>query len=324
MDYLQNAEVKSQELSIGKESFKALVIPYGEYIPMDVIKKVLQIAKEGVKVIFVNEFPKEIIPMEAGILEDINAICTNVALSELSVFCDSLREIRLENPFSDCVYYHYEQKDADYYMFFNESVSETLTGKVNLPEYNYYYEYDAFSNQLYNTDCNLNLSPYESTVFVCSNTELDVKQKRNIAYKETETLNLNWRISYASAKEYPEFTPIGELAECKDVRTFEQLENKTGTVRYETCFDCKNFDSNVMLELENAWEVAEVFVNGKSAGVRICGPYCFDLTGLLKEKENKIAIEVTNTLGNQQRDAISQYLVIEPFGITGKISLNFN
>ena len=45
------------------------------------------------------------------------------------------------------------------------------------------------------------------------------------------------------------------------------------------------------------------------------------MTGLLKEGENRLAIEVTNTLGTQMRDAISHYLPIEPFGVEGMVHL---
>ena len=88
-------------------------------------------------------------------------------------------------------------------------------------------------------------------------------------------------------------------------------------MRYEgtTQLEKKNIERSIWLDLGNAYETAEVFVNGKSAGVRICKPYRFELTGLLKEGENRLAIEVTNTLGTQMRDAISHYLPIEPFGV---------
>ena len=49
------------------------------------------------------------------------------------------------------------------------------------------------------------------------------------------------------------------------------FENKSGTVRYEgtTQLEKKNIERSIWLDLGNAYETAEVFVNGKSAGVRI-------------------------------------------------------
>lgn len=80
-------------------------------------------------------------------------------------------------------------------------------------------------------------------------------------------------------------------------------------------------NGKTVLEIENAYETVEVFVNGRSAGVRLSKPYRFDLSEFLEDGKNKLAIEVTNTLGTTIRDAISHYLPIEPFGIDGEIVL---
>ena len=77
----------------------------------------------------------------------------------------------------------------------------------------------------------------------------------------------------------------------------------------------------MILDLGTVYETAEVFINGTSAGIRICKPYRFDLTSLLRDGENQIAVEITNTLGTQMRDPISHYLPIEPFGVEGPMRL---
>jgi len=79
--------------------------------------------------------------------------------------------------------------------------------------------------------------------------------------------------------------------------------------------------SSLILDLGNAYETAEVFINNISVGVRICKPYRFDLTSFLQEGQNQIVVEVTNTLGTQMRDPISHYLPIEPFGVEGPVRM---
>ena len=107
------------------------------------------------------------------------------------------------------------------------------------------------------------------------------------------------------------------------INSITGFENKSGTVRYEGTMQLEKIDTerSIQLELGNTYETAEVFVNGHSEGVRICKPYRFHLTGLLREGENQLAVEVTNTLGTQMRDAISHYLPIEPFGVEGMVHL---
>lgn len=55
-------------------------------------------------------------------------------------------------------------------------------------------------------------------------------------------------------------------------------------------------DGRLILELTDAYEGVELFINGRSAGIQIVAPYRYDLTGYVKEGENRLAIEVATTL----------------------------
>jgi len=120
---------------------------------------------------------------------------------------------------------------------------------------------------------------------------------------------------------YPDFKETLPVREVVTVNTIDGYEDKCGTVSYETVFTVKEAPDEVFLDLGTVYEIAEVFVNNKSAGVKLCPPYVFDLTGLVKLGENLLRVEVTNTLGTQIRDGLSQYLVIEPFGVEGPVIL---
>ena len=139
----------------------------------------------------------------------------------------------------------------------------------------------------------------------------------------TDLLPEKWKVTFADSCSYPEFIETVPTEKLDLISSITGYENKSGTVRYEgtTQLEKKDIERNICLDLGNAYETAEVFVTGHSTGVRICKPYRFELTGLLKEGENRLAIEVTNTLGTQMRDAISHYLPIEPFGVEGMVHL---
>jgi len=55
----------------------------------------------------------------------------------------------------------------------------------------------------------------------------------------------------------------------------------------------------VFLDLGDVRNIAEVRVNGKSAGTQLWPPYRFDITELLKAGSNRLQIGVTNTLANR-------------------------
>ena len=51
-----------------------------------------------------------------------------------------------------------------------------------------------------------------------------------------------------------------------------------------------------ILEITDAYEGVEVFVNGKSLGIQVVPPYRYDLTEGLVKGTNELVIEVATTL----------------------------
>ena len=71
----------------------------------------------------------------------------------------------------------------------------------------------------------------------------------------------------------------------------------SGSGIYETCF--KKPTSPAVLDLGDVRYTTEVFVNGKSLGVKVMPPYRYELPEELLSDDNKLEIRVTNTPGNQ-------------------------
>ncbi len=328
VDYLLAAEIQEQQLEINGERFAVLIVPGSSYIPAAAVAKMEQAAAAGVAIIFVEKPPRFPAGAEIQHLQQ----CRCVPLEDLAEACDEYREIRLEPAFKNIVYYHYEHDDMHVFMLFNEHLYETCEGMAELPYQGECYEYDAYENVIRavrrerNQDGQsiaVEIAPYESKVYILPKKKLPLEPlpggcgiKRN-----RKRLELTWQISYADAAGYPQFQSVGELDQLTDIREYEQLESASGTIRYEADFSVENRGEQMFVEIEQAYEVAEVFINGQSAGVRICPPYRFDLSSHVKEGSNRLVIEVTNTLGNTNRDGMSQYLVIEPFGIVGAVYL---
>ena len=68
-------------------------------------------------------------------------------------------------------------------------------------------------------------------------------------------------------------------------------------------------------------------MNGISAGVQIAAPFEYDITPLVKEGANEIAIEVSTTLERERRASLNQGIIEilqhakekMPTGLTGKV-----
>ena len=68
-------------------------------------------------------------------------------------------------------------------------------------------------------------------------------------------------------------------------------------------------------------EIADLYLNGKCVGTRICKPYKFDLRDAIQEGENTLEVIVQSNLGHKRPEWLSSFMQIPPSGILGDIYL---
>ena len=112
-----------------------------------------------------------------------------------------------------------------------------------------------------------------------------------------------------------------ELRDWQDVG----LVNHSGGVRYRRRLDPGPVgDVPLTLDLGAVRGTAEVLIDGESAGVRVCSPYRFDLSGRLGAHEVTLEVLVLNTLG-PHLDAVSPTPYVFPgqraSGLLGPVRL---
>jgi hypothetical protein len=103
------------------------------------------------------------------------------------------------------------------------------------------------------------------------------------------------------------------------------LENYSGGLRYRTHIKLDSLpQGRRWLDLGRVRGTAEVWVNGRSAGVRVLSPYRFDVTELLQIGENRVEVLVLNTLA-PYLDAQSPTFYVFPgqcdSGLVGPVTL---
>ncbi|MNJ51046.1 hypothetical protein D3C77_463390 [compost metagenome] len=101
----------------------------------------------------------------------------------------------------------------------------------------------------------------------------------------------------------------------------EEHERFSGTIKYKISFVLEDRTEDIMIDLGKVYEVAEVTLNGVHLGVKITPPYIFATGDLLRTGENELIVEVTNNLGKQEQDYLSQYMIQEPSGLLGPVRL---
>lgn len=230
-------------------------------------------------------------------------------------------------------HYHVAYPELEVFLLCNEHPLREVDTSVALPTRGPLLAYDAFANQVARLDCvaegagtrlALRLSPYESLVAVAGPGAQALAEDAPAAAQpgaRAQAIAGPWALARASAEQHPAFELMGELHELRDMSAPDALPAFAGTLHYEARFAWAQAGAAATLDLGAAYEVAEVFVNGLPAGLRICPPYRFELGALLRPGANTLVIEVTNTLGTEQRDFFSRFAQHEPSGLLGPVRI---
>src|SRR5699024_7486906 len=159
------------------------------------------------------------------------------------------------------------------------------------------------------------------TISIIITTFINIFRKTMNYSGHTKTLK-NWSIDFEAFDSDEEYLSI-KSKELPMLGVSDTYEKFVGTITYTTEIP-KNITEGE-LYIEGANEVTDVSINGKSLGGRIGAPYKYELTpDLLADKENIVKIKVVNNLGRRNRDYLSQYILLEPLGISESVRVNYN
>lgn len=223
---------------------------------------------------------------------------------------------------------HYFRDGAHYYLFTNEDIHNCIKTKVKLSVFNggEYVIYDAMENKALKKvsldgSVEIFLEPYESVVIAFGEVNVTAAEaEKEMIMTYSEPIENFYRISLAEAKENPEFVFYKYTNELFNITGRKGIMDFSGHIKYETKLFIKE-KGMYKIDLGQVGEIAELSVNNKKAGVKIIPPYCFDISDMINEGENDITITVTNHYGYSQRDMFSKYLLFEPSGLLGPVSL---
>lgn len=327
VEYIGDGEIQNGKLVIRGQEFQTLVIPYAEALPARLLYMAEQYVRNGGKVYFIDGFPQRVCE-GSKILETVGE---TVALQELAdqIISDGIAELTLEEPAPYLRYYHTYKEGIHIYFFTNEGLTD-ISVRVNGAVKGNAYVYDAFSNSLTEEvdPFDLKLQPCMSKCVIVTETgkTLQPYLKKAVIRKEIkEEIALEHpEIRLADAEERCENygEPIN-LVQFKPINTLTGLETFAGRICYQMsfCLTEEQAASDGTLSLNGVREGAVVTVNDVECGKRICAPYVFDVSNALKAGENQVVVEVNTTLGRRYKDFLSQYLPMEPLGITEGVSL---
>ncbi len=152
------------------------------------------------------------------------------------------------------------------------------------------------------------LEPFQSLVLQAGSTAPEPPQAARQPASPAGELPIagSWEVSAATAAEYPSFRPVPAIHGPGNAAAPGILPTFSGTLRYATTFDAGTAAGGrpAQLDLGEAFETVEAWLNGARLGVRICPPYRFALGASLRPGANELVVEVTNTLANRIDHAV--------------------
>jgi len=340
---------KCGDLNIGDECYGCFVIPPIHVLPLSLLQKLYDLASKGCKIVFVNNFPDRSDEINENdkfqnILNKLR-LCGSVKAVKQDSLIRHLRDIDIQDisissPNANLRYIHRIKGKNHIFVFFNESLYETINTDVTLydvfgqPE-----RWEPFNGLMtpltqYNHDrdkglqITLALEPYQSSVVFISESVIKshITDTNFHSNKTIADISEDWRIEVSTPNTYPTFREekrITGLGDFSDV-----IPDFAGTVAYEKevyISDDLNF-YRFVLDLGEAYEIVSLFVNSHKVADLICPPYRYDITQFIRKDKNYLRVEVTNTLANAIKDIDKSFSGSGPFpfGLIGPVKLKSN
>lgn len=332
LDYLKKSDIRDGEFEINHEIFKSLIIPKTKTLPRQILTLLKNLSDHQIKIIFIDELPQydEYQHPIATTLAELGSV---VSLDSLfMVVPDTADKIFVSTFEPHLRSYSYQVDEQVYTMFANENVAKNIDTQVSLNQSKFVYLYDGMNNVLTQVSQDttqqfaLSLAAGESVVVITRDTPLtnDHLAVNNQKLDQHKNLN-NWQLSFTTAKEYPHFNEKQSLKQLMNVNELPGKETFSGNMQYTTTVQFDQVPNNISLDLGNVGEIAELHVNDKLVDYRIAKPFSFtDIEPYFKSGQNEIEVIVTNNLGIQQQDYLSQFIALKPAGLLGPVYLNYS
>jgi hypothetical protein len=309
-----------KDLTVNSKQHRLLLIPYAQFITKEVAQGIAEMLRNSGKVAFIDALPDGICTGE--LLPDAVRTCDVVKLATLVSYLEKLglKQVTLQ-PANDRIRSMHYVGQNDIYYLFNEG-ADTYRGTMTVPKKGNVYGYDAWNDTVHEvayqevkdgTNIVVNLEPSKSLILIFGKVDEYTLTKPTQPTGEKIGLS-HFTQTVAKSIDYPRFKNAKEI---DALESYSNTDKKfSGFIRYETSIEL-GAHKRVVLEITDAYEGVEVFMNGRSAGIQVVPTFIFDITDLCKQGQNELVIEVATTL-ERERCKVKN---AAPTGITGSVNL---
>lgn len=311
----EQCRIDANAVWIENQKYSVIVIEDRELVSKEVEEKLSAFVQSGGTVILYD--PTK--PYESSMKVERIEACEAIA-SVVRPYIQN--EVRIVPPCKDIRVSHVEKGGNHFFVLTNEGetcfageISLPITGKIEQwsPWEGTIEEVAVSALEERRSVVDITLHRRESVILygdsTSQSTGIEAKKKESVGKKEA--FDQKWKIYDPLQKEWKDIKEFHSWTE------WEHLQYYAGTLVYEAFLDYNgdNQDRKTELDLGAVHEIAHVYINGKSAGIKMWSPYVFEITEFLQPGKNSIKVEVTNSKAN------SLSKISLPSGIIGPVQI---
>lgn len=343
---LYQTQIEEGRLCINSIVYKTVVVPYMQFITEEFATALKEMTDHGIPVFFCDALPQGLCNGTKSQLDSDLKKCRVVPLADLAkaLRSDGYCQLQIEPADNRIRLYTYLHNDGSKLLMVVNEGTKNYKGTILCKEEYPCYRYDAWNQELQSVPYDgsnllVSVEPLHSQLFLFTNEDLSEQlatQKEavisSMQLQGTVTLQSDeweeipfdqgWNRSICESIEYPMFH--GRKQVSLPDRLSEEEPLFSGFVRYENSF-ASEMTNTMVLEITDAFEGVEVFVNGETQGIQIVPPFRYVLSKGISKGQNQIAIEVATTLERKMSKTPSMFgMPQEPecgSGITGEVRL---
>lgn len=272
---LQSPSLKNGVISMGNAKYRKIAIPHSAYLAPKVKECLSEFVSGGGAVVFNAD----------RLIPDIHIHNGNGNIRTMHRIINGKDFLCLFNESSDKNTFTVDVKGTcGYYI----DITAGIIKKLDISE-------DGYADVTLESgeSCALYLTEETLPVYTEVKAENPLSVLDDFTFRRTE--------KFVIGELYPEFYEIEESPIPVKLGEWSDMTGRdfSGSGIYETHF--KNTEKNTVLDLGDVRHTCEVFLNGKSLGVRVMKPYRYEISADMMIEENLLQIRVSNTPGNQHQ-----------------------
>lgn len=327
---VNDSQVKNGKLCYGQKKYSTIFLPEVTSMGVSTLQKLLDFVSSGGRVFCIEKYPEKSLGLKdwqqrdtqvKELVEKLKKFEDRfilVAKPEDNRFLEWYKQIlkeyqlprylSIEKPNRFFMQTRHQADDGSEIFFFqnvhmHNSYKTRVTFSKSITKGHYPWIWDAESGECFRINLadnsfEIDLGPAETQVIIFNKVQNGQEWKPfPTTGDNVETINNDWEVELRHSRENTVKTV--KMFELKDLKDTDDV-NFTGTAVYRKKIKFVK-ESSTYLNLGKVWGVSELFINGKSCGVKWYGNRIYKLSAMLTDGINDVEVHVTTSMGNYMK-----------------------